>query len=78
MANGVKLRDLTSDISLEIDRCFNSQSLITMTYSPSTEECVFSACVAHPGGLVQQALQELLDASIINIVILRHWVTAVR
>lgn len=49
-----------------------------MTYSPSTEECVFSACVAHPGGLVQQALQELLDTSIINIIILRHWVTAVR
>jgi hypothetical protein len=47
MVSGVKPEDLTSDISLEIDGHVNSQSLTTMIYSPSTEECFFSGCVAH-------------------------------
>jgi hypothetical protein len=46
MASGVKVKDLTSDISLEIEGYVNSQSLTTMIYSPSTEEC-FSVAVLH-------------------------------
>jgi hypothetical protein len=49
MATGIKLKDPTSDMNLELDISTHSHCLALMIYNPPTEECFFNGCAACPG-----------------------------
>jgi hypothetical protein len=79
MAIGVKLKNLTSDMNLQLDISTNSHcSSLMNAIHPQRNVFQWLRCVSRRRTCAERTLQEVLDSSIIDVVMYKWWVTTDR